>query len=49
MCIASIAGAVASCAGLEVAWDSLEGACGALAGVILQMVADVANIISIII
>jgi len=46
MVIAAIAGAVASCAGLEVAWDSLEGVCGALTGVMLQMVADVINVSS---
>ena len=46
MIIASIAGAVASCAGLEVAWGSLEGACGALIGVMLQGVADLINVCS---
>ena len=45
-CIASTAGAVASCAGLEVAWDSLEGCLGALTGVMLQGLADLINLFS---
>jgi len=48
MIIASIAGAIASCAGLEVAWGSMEGACGAATGVVLQIVADVINVFSVI-
>ena len=42
-CLASIAGAVASCAGLEVAWGSMEGCLGAGLGVMFQVVADLIN------
>jgi len=42
--IAAITGAVASCAGLEVAWGSMEGALGAVIGVIFQAIADAINI-----
>ena len=43
--LATCAGWIASLAGLEVAWDSMEGVCGALLGVWHQVVADAINII----
>jgi len=43
--LASIAGAIASCAGLEVAWGSMEGCLGAATGAGIQVVTDVINAI----
>jgi len=42
--LAAMAGAVASCAGLEVAWGSLEGCLGAGLGAAFQLLADAINV-----
>ena len=47
MLTAILAGWMASCAGLEVAWGSMEGCFGAGLGAVLQFLTDICNVISV--